>query len=91
MSFPMAARTAKADSAESVLMKVGLPMFLLVLNNAPETGPVHDWLNQEQEMRINTLFVETNLKEAFDALFFIEESSRAQHTPAALDRLKSQK
>jgi erythromycin esterase len=82
-------KDAKEGSAESLLNAVGLPMFILELNSAPETGPVHDWLSQEQEMRVNTLFVKTNLKEAFDALIFIEDVSRAQHTQAALERMNS--
>jgi len=82
---------AKADSAESVLREVGLPMFILDLNNLPETGPVQDWLSQEQEMRVNTLFVKTNLEKAFDALFFVDEVSRAHHTQSALERLNSGK
>jgi erythromycin esterase len=82
---------AKAGSVESILTKAGQPQFFLDLNEAPDTGPVHDWLSQEQEMRVNTLFVKTNLKEAFDALFFIEEVTRAQHTQAALERMNSEK
>lgn len=84
-------KEAKAESAESILMKVGQPMFILDLDNAPETGPVHDWLSQEQEMRVNTLFVKTDLKEAFNALLFIEEVTRAQHTQAALERMNAEK
>jgi erythromycin esterase-like protein len=84
-------KDAKADSTESVLKKVGLPMFILDLNNAPETGPVHDWLSEEQEMRVNTLFVKTKLTEAFNALFFVEEVSRAHHTQGALQRMNSRK
>lgn len=86
-----AIKDAKTDSTENVLMKVGLPMFILDLNRAPETGPVHDWLSQEQEMRLNTLFAKTKLAEAFDALIFVEEVSRAQHTQRALQRMNSGK
>jgi hypothetical protein len=68
-----------------------MPMFILDLNSAPETGSVYDWLSQEQEIRVNTVFVKTNLKEAFDALIFIEEVSRAHHTQAALERMNSKK
>ncbi|MFC2165657.1 erythromycin esterase family protein [Acidobacteriota bacterium] len=84
-------KEAKADSTESILMKVGQPMFILDLNNAPKTGPVHDWLSQEQEMRVNTLFVKTKLTEAFNALIYLEEVSRAHHTQGALQRLNSGK
>jgi erythromycin esterase len=84
-------KEAKENSTESILMSIGQPMFILDLKSAPETGPVHEWLSQDQEMRVNTLFVKTNLKEAFNALVFIEEVSRAQHTQAALERMESKK
>ncbi len=84
-------KDAKEDSTENVLSKVGLPMFILDLNSAPETGPVHDWLSQEQEMRVNTLFVKSKLTEAFNALIFLEEVSRAHHTEGARQRLNSGK
>jgi len=84
-------KEAKTDSTESVLMTVGQPMFILDLNNAPETGPVHNWLSQEQEMRVNTVFVKTKLTEAFNALIFLEEVSRAHHTQSALQRMSSGK
>jgi hypothetical protein len=70
-------------------MEVELPMFILDLTKAPETGPVHNWLDQDQEMRVNNLFVKTNLKESFDAIFFVEEVSRAHHTPRALERMSA--
>ncbi len=80
---------AKVNSAESVLRKVGLPMFILNLSDAPERGPVRDWLSQKPEMRLNTLFVKINLEEAFDALLYLEDVSRARHTQVALERLNA--
>jgi len=65
------------DSIGSALSRVGLPMFLLNLNNAPKTGPVHNWLDQPRPMLAETSYITVNIFKAWDAILYIDEISYA--------------
>jgi erythromycin esterase len=68
------------NSIGSTLSRVGLPLFILNLKEAPSEGPVYEWLNQERPMMAETDYMPINIFKAWDALLYIDEISYA-HPP----------
>ena len=68
------------NSIGSALSRVGLPVFILNLKEAPKRGPVHDWLNRERPMMAEADYMPVNILKAWDALLYIDEISYA-HRP----------
>lgn len=75
-----------ADSYGTAMARTGFPSFFLDLRELPETGPVHEWFAEPHvykwmdsvyanEKDIQFLF---RLPETFDAVIFIDETSRAR-------------
>jgi erythromycin esterase len=80
-----------------VFARVGMPIFVADLRAAPEESEAHQWLEQHHPMRsIGAVFSEalaasfvarSKLPEEYDAIIFIDETTRAR--PNALTRRKS--
>ena len=62
----------EARGVDARLAQVGLPLFLLDLRKAPGAGPVMDWLNRPQPIRVNDRFADLNPLQAFDVLMFVD-------------------
>ncbi len=64
-----------ATSVDGLLAQVGLPLFALDLHTAPKVGPVAEWLNQGERIRMSDRYAELAPADAFDALMFVEKVS----------------
>lgn len=88
------AAPAPAGSIDATLAQVGRPMFLVDLRGAPKTGPVSDWLDAEHGMhsigsgysasKPDQFFGQTSPRKTYDALFFIDKTTRARPNPTGM-------
>lgn len=67
----------EADSLDGTLAEVGMPLFLIDLDSAPASGPVHEWLDQDRVQRAETMLPANNTRASWGVLFFVEEVSPA--------------
>jgi len=65
------------DSLDGTLSEVGMPLFLIDLDSAPASGPVHEWLDQDRVQRAETMLPTNNTRASWGVLFFVEEVSPA--------------
>lgn len=86
---------APEGTVSAALTKVGLPLFLIDLRSAPSSGPVAQWLETEHPERdIGATFHKTwdtlaqlprfVPRRMFDAVIFVETTSRTTPNPTAL-------
>ncbi len=86
---------APEGTLSAALAKVGLPLFLIDFRSAPSSGPVAQWLEAEHPERgIGATFTKgcdtlVQLprfvpRRMFDAVIFVESTSRATPNPSAL-------
>jgi erythromycin esterase-like protein len=87
---------AKAGSIDAALAQAGLPLFALDLRRAPREGPVADWLGKDHPLRMagavfrpeegDEHYEPVALARHYDALVFIEKTTRARPTAAVKKR-----
>jgi erythromycin esterase-like protein len=87
---------AKAGSIDAALAQAGLPLFALDLRRAPREGPVADWFRKDHPLRMagavfrpeegDEHYEPVGLARHYDALVFIEKTTRARPTAAVKKR-----
>ena len=86
---PAELQAAPEGWVDELLANVGPDAFLLDLRSAPSTGPVHDWLSEEQAMRGQGGRSSVVPKKSFDALAFVRQIGRTTPTRSARERSSS--
>lgn len=71
--------TGSADSlsVDAALARLGNPLSVVVLRNAPSFGPAAAWLKELHLMRAEDSYVKVRLGPAYDAVIFIDSVHRA--------------
>ena len=67
------------QSADAALAATGKTRFGLRLNDAPSHGALAAWLDQPQLMRAEDGYVTLRLRDAYDALLFVDSVSTSKH------------
>jgi erythromycin esterase len=80
---------ASEEVMDGALARVEMPYFFVDLRGAEEDAAVADWLHQEREWKAQDFVAVLTPKRAFDLVVFVEEISRSQPTPLALQRFQS--
>jgi len=85
---------AKAGSLESLMARVGIPIFFIDFNKLPKEGPIHDWFSEERLVRSvgnsynpekpDAYYVSIVIPKHFDAMIFVNETERARPTKAVI-------
>jgi erythromycin esterase len=74
------------NSVEASLSKLGLPLFVLDLRRAAHDPGALAWLDERRPLRANfTTQLDVDLREAFDALIFMDRLTPAQTNAAAVE------
>lgn len=79
---PDTARVPNALSVDAAMSSAHNPRFGIDLRRAPTRGPVATWLSQSHLMRAENGYVAVRLREAFDALLFLDAIRPADHVNA---------
>jgi erythromycin esterase len=86
---PLILDPAGDDFVDGALARTGIPLFILDFRNAPNEGPVADWLSKKRRLRSQHADMYLVPAEAYDAIFFIDRISRSEMTPKAVEKFKS--
>ena len=78
--------TPPVEVMDGVLAAIGPARFLLDLRTAAEEPAALGWLQQDRTWRAQDADASLVPAEAFDAVFFVDEITRAQPTALALER-----
>jgi erythromycin esterase-like protein len=94
---PFSVGPAKAGSVDRALSEVGLPLFALDLRGLRRGGPESTWPTGPRPLRDvpagfeppdeSTYYIPVNLPHDFDAIVFMEETTRARPNPSPLVKL----
>jgi erythromycin esterase len=83
--------TAPVDVMDGALAEVGLPIFLVDLREAEQNAAAKEWLQQDREWIAQDSNATLVPGAAFDLVYFVNEISRSQPTPMALQRYRAQR
>ncbi len=78
------------DTMDGALMRVGEPEFLIDLREVMRDSDAGRWLRQERGWRAQDMLSVIVPSRAFDLVYYVSQVSRAQPTPLALQRYRSQ-
>lgn len=89
---------APASNLDGTLAATGLPMCVLDLRKVPATGPVAEWFAAPQKTRsigavfseasASAFFAPQSIRAEYDALFFVETTTRARPNASVRKRFK---
>lgn len=89
---------APPSSLDGTLAATGLPIFVLDLRKVPASGPVAEWFAAEQKTRsigavfseasASAFFAPQSIRAEYDALFFVESTTRARPNASVRKRFK---
>ncbi len=82
---------APVDVMDGALTEVGLPIFLVDLREAQQNAAAKEWLQQDREWIAQDSNATLVPGAAFDLVYFVNEISRSQPTPMALQRYRAQR
>lgn len=86
---PMNLGPAGEEFIDCHLARTGIPMFVLDLRKAPEEGPVTEWLDRPWRLQSQDVYMRLEPAKAYDAVYFIDEITRAQKSPLAKEKYQS--
>ncbi|MDH3628722.1 MAG: erythromycin esterase family protein [Acidobacteriota bacterium] len=80
---------APNDAMDRALDALHIPYFFLDLRDTEDSSTAAQWLQQNREWVAQDATASLTPGDAFDLVYFVNEISRAQPTPAALERFQS--
>jgi erythromycin esterase len=75
-----------AETVDGAMARLGPPALILDLASLDDSSSASQWLSAERTWRMQDSVAILSARKGFDALYYVEEVSRAELTPLALQR-----
>ena len=76
------------DTVDGAVAQLGHNAILLNLVGIAESSPALKWLSEDREWRMQDMVAVLSPGKSFDAIYYVDQVSRAQPTPLALQKFR---